>query len=403
MAKRFYITARRGCPRRTLDAGRAVLYLEANGWKPAEEPENADLLLVYTCGGFPSSEDRSLRTLERFRLERKPDAELVATGCLLRIHPEALHASGYHEILPEELERLDGIIGARIPWAAIPDANVPRSVRDLEPLTPGDRPPESRRARLGRRIARAARRSAAEPRRPVSLFGGDAFLIRIATGCRGRCSYCAIRIGAGPLRSKPPEKILAEFRKGLDAGRRRFVLIAEDTGCYGFDLGTDLAALLERLLAEPGEYGILVNDLNPAHFLSMFDRLLPLFRDHTDRFETIILPVQSGSDRILEKMRREYRAGDLADRLRELFAAAPGIRVSTHVLVGFPGETMEDLEKTRLFLESIPFHRIGVYCYQERSGVEAFAIDGKVPFEESRARAEILKRMGTNVSGPFEP
>ena len=215
--------------------------------------------------------------------------------------------------------------------------------------------------------------------------------LRIAWGCASDCAYCAIRVAAGPLRSKPIEAILAEFDAGLAEGFKRFEMIAGDVGCWGRDLGSDIAELLSRVFEREGDYRLIIDDLNPRWLILNQDALVPLLAANTGRIETLMLPVQSGSDAVLAAMRRGYSADELLDCLTRLRAAADGLHLVTHVLVGFPGEGEPEFEHTRALLRRVRFDRVDVYPYADRPHASAADLPGKVPEALVTARSASLE------------
>jgi len=389
----FHIIVSFGCSRRPLQRGRYHDYLLANGWRPVDSVQEADLILIYTCGGFQETEDRGLATIARVRKVKRKSARLVITGCLLKIHPAAL-GSDPDLIPPEKLEALDDIISARVPLAEIPEPHTPPPLFDFDPPSRFRRLRDSLRfspefllrgLRTGIRLFQRRNLPQAMPEKR--------WYLRIARGCIGRCSYCAIKIACGRLRSRPPEVVLEEFRRGREKGFRDFVILAEDTGCYGLDIGTDITSLLEEITAEPGDYRLIIKDFNPGRLIRDRERLISLFERRRDRLRDIRMPIQSGSDRILARMRRPYRIDAIRDALRELWERVPGFPVFTHFIVGFPGETAEDFSATEALMREFDFADTQIYIYEARPGTEASGFENQVPARVKRDRKRRLERM----------
>jgi len=194
-----------------------------------------------------------------------------------------------------------------------------------------------------------------------------------------KCTYCAIKFGAGPLRSIPLAAAVGEFRSGLSHGYDLFRLTAEDVGSYGQDIGLCIVDLLRELNAGPENFKLLLDDFSPIWLVRYFPELLELFSTEHRRIKYICLPIQSGSERILQLMAREYTAEEARRCLLALKKAAPEIDLRTHVLVGFPGETEEDFAETLDFLKSVKFNLVSIYNYSERVGTEATTFPGKIP------------------------
>jgi tRNA A37 methylthiotransferase MiaB len=175
-------------------------------------------------------------------------------------------------------------------------------------------------------------------------------------------------------------------------------LISEDTGCYGLDIGTSLAELLGRLLVVGGEFKLIVIDYNPCWLLKQREDLLPLFEQYQDKIKELFVPVQSGSDRILKRMCREYTSDDVGGVLREINKKAPRIALRTSLLVGFPGETDDDFEATREFITGVRFDEVTVNRYEDRPNTPSSRMTDKVQQETVEHRAQVLaKEMGCRI------
>lgn len=352
---------------------------------------HADLIIVYTCGGFQVSEERSLQTMRRALDQKKKNTNLVVTGCLVKINPKILGRIGNSHVLKhQELHRLDDIIRADIPYEGVPDANIVRDVQDLHrsisPLKKFLSESKFKRTFL-KRLLRFIKQKA------QGGFADEIYKLKIANGCRGNCTYCAIKLARGRIKSKPIDQILEEFEKGLFRGYKRFMLTAEDTGCYGLDIGTNIVNLLWKLFDADNSFSLIISDFNPNWLVKYYDDLLSLFIENKDRIEEIRTPIQSGSDRILRLMRRPYRIDRVKKVLYDLSAKLPKLKVRTHILVGFPGETEFDFEQSRQLLQELDIAEVSVYCYEERPGTRAFFMPDKVPLDTRRERTLVLKNI----------
>jgi len=240
----------------------------------------------------------------------------------------------------------------------------------------------------GRKVLRAFEkaREAVAQRTGVRLFSrfdirpfigeGPAYNIKTSVGCLGRCTYCAVRFAKGRINSYPIDRIYEEFRRGLAKGFRRFVLAGDDLGCYGRDLGTDLVALLEKLLSIDGDYEFVLRDLEPRFFIEMFDGLKKAFNGR--KIYSFSSPVQSGSDRVLKRMGRDYQIGDFMRCVRWMNEFAPWVKVRTAIMVGFPGEDEADFKKSLDLLDQARFDLVDVYSFSKRPRTEAERMSGQI-------------------------
>lgn len=393
---RACITFDKGCPRVAVDVALLFEYFEANGWELVDDVEDADLILAAGCAVHQGAEDSGFAALAHIDARRKKGSRLVAIGCLPGICEERLRNTYDALALPPvKAHLLDEIIGARVKLADM------REVPDIAPYTDRARRsmgragdgPARRLARdvahaLGLDVLRRRLRLVADRRQSGST---RICSLRVAWGCAGECSYCAIRFAAGPLRSKPLDAILAEFDAGLGEGFTRFELIAGDVGCWGQDAGASVIDLFDGLFGSPNGFRLIIDDFNPRWLLRYKAALVPLLAANSGRIESILLPVQSGSLRILSLMRRGYSTADVVKGLAELRAAAPDLNMITHVLVGFPGETDADFDDTRNLLRAVRFDRIDAYPYADRPNTPAGQLPDKVPKKIIEARCSFLE------------
>jgi len=208
----------------------------------------------------------------------------------------------------------------------------------------------------------------------------------------GNCSYCGIKNAIGTLKSKPIKECLAEFKKGLSRGYKSFILLADDLGAYGLDIGTTFPALLKEFLKIEGNYKIYLFEMHPRWVIKYLDDLV--FAVKTGNVDEIMCPVQSGSDKILKSMNRFHKAEEIKSALRELRKANPGLKIFTHILIGFPGETEEDFDKTIKLLKDVNFDYTSLYPYSERPNAPAISFPNKVSRQIIEKRIKKAKKQG---------
>ena len=389
----FYIRTRRGCTRRNADSQRIYDYLIANGWAFTEDIPRADLLVVCTCAAIDTSENESIYNINRVLRQKSKSAQMIITGCLPAINREKIEELGDFVIVnPREMEDFDRLIEHHVSIAEILEHGI-IIVPDFE------RPAETLIPRLVRFAVRSMsdhgaikvafkRRAAARQRQSYQAM--RSYDIRIAKGCLGSCTYCCIKFAVGRPESKPPEMILNEFRDGLEKGFHLLTLVGVDTGCYGLDIGTNIAELLRQVFAIPGDYRLRIDDFNPQWLVKYYDQMLPLLVENQTRFIEISVPLQSGSNRILRLMKRPYDINVVRARLQDLKEKTPDLRIRTHMLVGFPGETREDYEKTRRLVEEFDFADVTVFKYCDRPRTASSRMDWKLPESVKAARERDL-------------
>jgi tRNA A37 methylthiotransferase MiaB len=383
-----------GCPRMTVDVALLFEYVKANGWEVVDDVTAADLIFAACCAVHEGAEQSGFESLAHIDARRRKGSRLIVVGCLPGICHERLSAAYPDAVAvpPARIDELDDLIDARVKLAEIPE------VKDRAPYEERARrsrnmAADSTTRRLARGVLRATGvRPARQNGQPTTgaAAGARVCSLRVAWGCANECTYCAIRIAAGPLRSKPREAILAEFDAGLAEGFTRFEVIAGDVGCWGQDVRASIVDLLTSMFERSGEYQLIIDDFNPRWLLCHQDALVPLLAANAGKVEALVLPVQSGSEQILARMQRGYAASELRLGLTRLREAAEDLNLITHVLVGFPGEGEAEFEETRALLESVRFDRVDAYPYADRPNALSGRLPGKVPQAIIEARCARL-------------
>jgi tRNA A37 methylthiotransferase MiaB len=400
--KSVYIAFASGCPRSEMDTAWLFPYFRANGWNVVDRPHKADLVVAAGCGFEAVVEDETVQRL--MSLKAKLDGTpLIVTGCLAGVNPARIADQlGATPVRPADVEELDRIISAKVSLSEVPPINDVGTYINaaMRCWRFGERAPNAGRMVAFREGSKELIRSwlrrvgleeigVSAVRNWRRLRGQEViFRIRVARGCLEECSYCAIRAAAGTLRSKPLDDVLAEFDRGLSQGYRRFELIGEDLGPYGLDIGTTLPALLEGIFSRKRDFKLIFTDVNGRYVIQYDDQLTTLLKANHERVQRLKIPIQSGSDRVLELMRRCYTSGDIRRILSRLLENCPSMPLETHVLVGFPGEREEDFMATVELLRAVKFVRIQVYRYTDRPGTPASEMGQKVPSatKEDRVR-----------------
>lgn len=214
-------------------------------------------------------------------------------------------------------------------------------------------------------------------------------IVPISSGCLDTCSFCSTRLVKGRLVSYPPEEILAEVRRAAMERCKEVWLTGQDNGCYGFDIGTTMAELLERIIQIDGDFKIRVGMGNPRHLRFSVNHLVSIMK-HDKMFKFIHIPVQSGNEDILKAMRRQHDVDDYRTLVAKLRGAIPDITISTDIIVGFPGEEEEQfLDTVRLIKETRPAV-VNLTRFVPRQGTLAATMDDRVSEDEKKRRSRIL-------------
>jgi threonylcarbamoyladenosine tRNA methylthiotransferase MtaB len=356
-----------GCRLNQVDTQQLQTLLEARGYRtvPVEEP--ADVVVVNTCTVTARAEFSDRQAIRR-AARASPAARLVVTGCWAQTSPgEVLR-------LPEVALVVGNADKHRLP-DLLDDLLAPRvQVSDIRGAPTLDVAP----------LARVPGRSRA--------------FLKVQDGCQHRCAFCIVPFARGTSRSLEPKVVLDQARLLVEAGHPEVVVTGVDLGHYGADLlpRTTLAALL-RDLVEGLRWVRLSSDL-PAYFPPELTELVtasPRVAPH------LHLPLQSGSDRVLRRMRRPYTARMYRDLVERLARAVPSLGLGTDLIVGFPGESEADFEATLELVAALPFSYLHVFPYSPRKGTEAARLGDTVDATTIARRGRALRDVARRKSLEF--
>ncbi len=351
-----------GCEKNLVDSEGALGLLLQQGFRRVDRPEDAQLVVLNTCGFLESARVESLDRLRELS-ERKPaGGRLVAMGCMVQ--------GGTHD-LRAEVPGVDAVLG------------VGQYHRLPELLEGGD----------GGRLA-------SPDEAPYAGYGVRTLLrrshvahLKLAEGCNQKCSFCKIPALRGRQRSRRLPEILEEAHRLVEQGVRELILIAQNSSAWGIDLPGQprLGELCRRLAEIPAVRWIRVMYAYPPMFTSQLAREVY----EVDKVAAYLdIPIQHASPRILERMNRGYDADRLRRQLEELRGLRPGLMLRTTALLGFPGEEEEDVVTLMDFLDEVGFDHLGTFVYSHEERTTAFALEDDVDpaeKEDRRARVEALQ------------
>jgi MiaB-like tRNA modifying enzyme len=223
-------------------------------------------------------------------------------------------------------------------------------------------------------------------------------IVPVNYGCLGSCAYCCVVFARGRLRSYGVQEIVGRVKKDLAMGVREFWITSQDTACYGRDRGTNLAELLQAICDIEGDFRIRVGMMTPNMVMDILDDLIQAFKNEKI-FKFIHLPVQSGDDQILERMRRFYSVGDFTRIVNAFRAKFSEMTLATDVICGFPGEGEEAFEKTLQLIEEVKPDIVNVSKFFARPRTAAAEMQGDfVSFQEIKRRSSIAARLAGEVA-----
>lgn len=361
-----------GCAKNLVDSEIMLALLGDAGYSVVEDPGEADLLLVNTCGFIQPAVEEAVDEILRLSEYKKQDSDkmLVVVGCLVQ---------RYGKSLLEELPEVDLFTG--INGIAEIDALIEKRLRKDRSFLVLDSPKYLMDSRTPRRLS-------------TRFF--QAFL-KLTEGCDNRCTYCLIPSIRGSLRSRPIPDLVVEAERLAAGGVRELNLIAQDLTAYGTDLtpAVDLVHLLEQILKRTDIPWLRLLYLYPT---TTSTRLLELMAAESRIVPYLDIPFQHVSDQVLRAMNRRYGRKDLDDLIARIRRYLPDCALRTTLLVGFPGETEQDVEALIACLRGWQLDHVGVFQYQDEEGCAAYKLPNKIDAQEKEDRYKRVMAVQAEIS-----
>lgn len=363
-----------GCDKNTVDSEHLMAALVGHGARVSGEVEGSEVVIVNTCGFIEAAKEQSIETiLEAVQLKESGRVRaVVAVGCMVQRYKDELQAE-------------------------IPEVDLFLRLDELKDLVPELR---------GRGLLPGEESLVPNMERPLRVLATETphtSFLKISEGCDHTCAFCAIPLMRGLHRSSPVEELVREAQALETQGVRELNLVSQDTTWYGRDRRRGggsgghplLAGLLKALLAGTDIPWFRLFYMYPS---GITREMVELLASEPRILPYLDMPIQHGSDRILERMRRPERQATIRERVRWLRDAVPGITLRTTVIVGFPGETEEDFQAMLDLLEELRLDRVGAFTYSVEEGTRAAAMGDHLPEEEKRDRLEALMDVQREIS-----
>ncbi len=368
MSKRTIHFVSLGCPKNRVDSEVMLGVAERAGYSHVSDPEDANVIVVNTCGFIDAAKQESIDTILTLSAHKNGNCErLVVSGCLSQRYPEEL---------ARDLPEVDHFLGSS-------------DMLKLETVLKG----QGDRVMVGNPADWVV--SATDPRR-ISTRGRSAY-VKIAEGCNRTCAFCVIPELRGKQRSRQPDDIVREVEELAARGILEVNLVSQDTIAYGRDLDerSNLAALVKRIADVPGLRWVRLFYLYPE---KMDDELIELIATHPKIVKYIDMPLQHAADGMLRRMRRGHGGKRLYDLVERLRTRIPNLVFRTAFIVGHPGETEEEYEELLAFIRFAEFDRVGVFQYSDEPSARAFKLEEKVAPKLAAARAKKLMSLQRKIS-----
>ncbi len=349
-----------GCSKNMVDSEVLSGQLVANDFDVVHENKKLDhnIVIVNTCGFIDKAKEESVNTiLDQVDLKKKGKLDKVyVTGCL---------SERYKQNLEEEIPEVDAYFGTM---------ELPNILAVLNA--------DYKAELLGERL--------------LSTPSHYAYM-KISEGCNRTCSFCAIPLMRGEHRSKPMEELVLEAERLVRSGVKEVMLIAQELTYYGLDLYKQrmLPDLLRKLAAVEGLEWIRLHYAYPSKFpLEIID----VMKEEPKICNYLDIPLQHASDRMLKAMKRQITQQEMRDLIAAIRSKIPGICLRTTLIAGFPGETREDVEEMKQFLQEMQFDRVGIFTYSHEEDTSAYGLDDTLAAEEKEERAQEIIAFQQEIS-----
>ena len=355
-----------GCPKALVDSERILTKLRSDGYALSPDYDDADVVLVNTCGFLDSAKEESLEAIGEAIAE---NGRVVVTGCMGK------EADVIRERFPDVLavtgpQQYEEVVGAVHDAAPVP----PHAFLNLVPDA------------------------------GLKLTPRHYSYLKISEGCNHRCSFCIIPSIRGDLVSRRPDAILREAEKLVEAGTRELLVISQDTSAYGLDLkhaawswrGEDVRAHMTDLVRELGRLGAWVR-LHYVYPYPHVDHVIPLMAEGLV-LPYLDIPFQHASPRVLRAMKRPANEAKVLQRLKQWRALVPDLAVRSSFVVGFPGETEEDFKYLLGWLEEAQLDRVGAFRFEAVEGASATDLPDQVPEEVKQERFGRIMELSARIS-----
>jgi len=389
LKKQVFVTTN-GCPRRALDAQRIIKYFRLNDYSITKNPKKADYIIFVTCSFFKDKEEECFRYINEFK---KYKGELIIAGCLPLISPVKLKQNFKGKSIPtKDLQDIDQFFKKfKTKFLDISDSNFPTDI-----ITPS-----SFYAKF-EGMKQKSKRFFKLLGNPLLFFRRVLFLfkkmsvkktahLRISNGCIGNCAYCGIRNAIGKLQSKPLNKCLEEYKQLLEKGYRNFIILADNVGAYGLDINSSFSELLKNLSDIDKNLKVrwTIQELHPMWLLKYQSEISNFVKEK--KIESILCPIQSGSERVLKLMNRPCDTKKLLKCFLKLKKLNSNLILDTHILVGFPSETHNDFLMTLNMAKKIGFDNVCIYPYYDSYKTLSYFMDNKLEEKTIKERIKIAR------------
>ena len=366
--KVFYCSSIRKCELNSYLGSLIHTFLKKNGYSLITKSSQSDYIIINTCGVDQTREDMALSLIQYYCNKYLVKKQLIICGCLPEINPSLNQSEDIRKKLiligPKELYRFNEIF--------TPQISIEKVANNL----------------IDKKLCNK------------NGFKEDGYYILISQGCMSNCAYCSIKKAKGDVTSKPLLQVLKEFKAGLKLGFKYFILLGDDCGSYGMDIGIDLAELLNAIGQIKGDYQISIHYFEPHRLEILFPKIK---RDIFRKIYALNIPIQSMNQRIIKLMNRKYNLESILFIAKKIKEVSPSIILKTHIIYCYPTETKKE------FLNNInhpgleEYSQVHYYCFSLRKGTSAAKLKYGISRGERKSKIETIKKISCQKNNYFFP
>ena len=392
MIKKIFITCcKMTCEKRKLDAKKIFNYFLKNNYEITYDPNNADIIIIVTCGVVDFSSQEAFNVIDKYK---KLNKEILVTGCVPAIDDKEFDKRYKNDKLIKKITTKD----------------LHLEPEKFEKLYPENKFKFSNIKETNFKWINKSFIKSNKITKKIYQFGvkkilGDEYLylldfpqenefyIRVSWGCikqKKPCSYCLITKAIGNFKSKPLKNIINEFKNGLNKGFKDFYLLSDDIGSYGTDIKTTFPKLLDETTKIDDDYKVKVFCLNPVWLVKYVDEILKILK--RGKITDISIPIQSGSNKILKLMNRFNNREKIINAINKIKKTDHNIKLSTHIIVGFPSETEDDFKDSLDLIKTTNIDAGKLFPISIKKGTKADEINPKIDDDEILKRINFAKK-----------
>ncbi len=367
-----------GCKVNSYETEVLINDLNNKGWEYCLKDDDVDVIIINTCT-VTSTSDQKSRQIIRSTKRKHPNAIIVAMGCFVQLNPDVAsniadiiigtnNRLKVYELVNSYLKTKDEIDSLVKPLSIVEDI---KNVKTYEEM------------------------------KLNSVTTHTRGFVKIQDGCENFCSYCAIPYSRGGIRSRLPDDVVNEIKSLVKNGTKEVIIAGINTGTYGQDLGNiSLANLIERIMNETTLYRL---RLSSIELMEVTDELLATIKKYESRVaHHLHIPLQGGCDTVLKRMHRKYLTKDYEELIKKIRLMFPNIAITTDLLAGFVGETIDEFNQTCEFIKRINFSSMHIFPYSRRKGTEADKMEGHLDPKVINERTHILLGIAGEMKYNYE-